>query len=1481
MKNIYQKLLFIGIIAVLAVSNSFGQTTIVEEDFDSNSTWSYTNDIPFFDNGTDGRYGVFPASTNSNLDNANFSGNVLFENDLDDEGDNGTTGFATVSFGNIDVSGYTSVEITFDYQFIDYNANNDEGKYQVFYDNTGQGEVFLADGSVSAEENTSGTVTLSVPPGTNSVSLDVAVRNNGASGYSAFDNFEITGVIASSDTQVNFDSASTSVNEDDGTVDLVLSILNEDAINSTSVEVALTSGNASDIDNYTTQTVTFPAGSTANETVTITITDNMIDEADKNLTFTLQNISGGNNAQIGSQNTFDLTIVDDDLAAPIALPYTEDFSNCATAEWITFDEAGTTNSWTCGGGEYQMNGFSGSGDDIDWLISDFRINFDDFSTVNIDVTTQERFGDAINQPGEFRLAYSTDYDGLGDPTTGTWTDLTFDPNNTSTGSTLSAASTVSVDASSVTGTAFVAFVYDQAQGAGSEDWRVQNVEITGVPNTSNDSNSDIAITAFDPTDNIDYSSFTATSGLTDANAIQIGEFEIRDGGATNNDTDSQSTTLTEVTIDITNFDNLAAIALFDGTSNVAEITSVTGSNDFTGLSLSAADDANKTFSLYATFNTSVVDNEQLQANVTSATADVAGSLFSAVDAGGATTPSTGNDNRIEVTATDLVFNQQPSDVGVNSVMSPAPTVEALDSNLNIDLDFTSAVSLVANSGSFAGSATSSENAVSGVSTFSNLVFDATATGVTLTASSGALNTDTSSAFDVIVAPIVIAQEDFDGSSPSWSNDIADQTFVDPTTSDEGLFIQASSNIGSGNTAFGRDTQGETGEPTLGSTFTFTFEDIAVSNFSNITLEFDYYVLANAEEGSYQLIIDGVAQPAVEFYNDPDTTPAQGTISENIGTASTVGLVITGSLNGGSDIMEYDNFRIEGDYDGDLIYASGAWTPSAPSGSTSADDVLVQNGTYSTSGDISVNSITVLSDATVNINSTDVLTVGSSINNNGNIIFNSDAAGTAQLADATGITVRGDITTERFIPAGDNNRRVFRFLSSSVSTTTSIRDNWQEGATSNTDNPASGFGTHITGSTTDGMNGFDGTTSGQSSLLVFDNVTQTWSSIDNTDVNTLETGNAYNLFVRGDRSIVLSNASQTPTNTTLRATGSVDIGSVDLSADLAAGDAEWSLVGNPYQAIVDFNSLTFTGDINSNNLYIWNANASTEGAYEVIDNATPAQQLIQPGQSFFVQNSNTVNTAPGLEFTEAAKNTSGMVTSVFDVSQIAIADLELYNTDNIKLDVIKFRFEAGANNGIDDFDGGKLLNPTENLAAVNSNTLLALERRDIPQEDEIIPLSVNQYQFNQYEFRLNTSNWDDAIKVYVVDSYLNTQTLIDENNIYSFSVDSNIPESISTDRFSLMFDNTTLGINDNSFGKSFSLYPNPTNDGLFSIKTQNLNTGDIEIRIHNLMGQQVMKQNYKAESNREININASDLSSGVYMVEFSQNNQNFTTKLIIQ
>ncbi|WP_412984108.1 T9SS type A sorting domain-containing protein [Pontimicrobium sp. IMCC45349] len=169
--------------------------TIALQDFDSTTPeWGYNNDISFFDNnwGTDGYYGIIDISSASPINNSNMQGNILGENDLDDEG-NGTTGFATVSFETIDISNFDFVTLSFDWDVVGYNANNDDARYEVFYDGIGQGEVYLLNGGVDAQTN-EGSVSLNIPNTVNTISLNIEIRNNGNTGYSGFDNIKLTGI---------------------------------------------------------------------------------------------------------------------------------------------------------------------------------------------------------------------------------------------------------------------------------------------------------------------------------------------------------------------------------------------------------------------------------------------------------------------------------------------------------------------------------------------------------------------------------------------------------------------------------------------------------------------------------------------------------------------------------------------------------------------------------------------------------------------------------------------------------------------------------------------------------------------------------------------------------------------------------------------------------------------------------------------------------------------------------------------------------------------------------------------------------------------------------------------------------------------------------------------------------------------------------------------------------------------------------------
>lgn len=250
-------------------------------------------------------------------------------------------------------------------------------------------------------------------------------------------------------------------------------------------------------------------------------------------------------------------------------------------------------------------------------------------------------------------------------------------------------------------------------------------------------------------ENIDYLSYQqsdmATNGTTDA--LKIAEFQIRDGGVLNNDADAIETKLTAIAFQIVNSANIRQLALCspDGTTVYSAKTIAGGSVSFTGLNdvgLTAADDNNQTFAVYASFKTSVTDNQQLRLSVLSATAS--GSAFSSADAGGTQTLIEGDFNRIEVTATSLSFNTL-SNAGVGLALSPQPEVTAVDVNDVRDLDFISTVTLSTSPALAVAGNTASPS--SGLAVFTSFSINNTASGVTVLASGGGLS-GVSNAIDV-------------------------------------------------------------------------------------------------------------------------------------------------------------------------------------------------------------------------------------------------------------------------------------------------------------------------------------------------------------------------------------------------------------------------------------------------------------------------------------------------------------------------------------------------------------------------------------------------------------------------------------------------------------------------------------------------------------------------------------------------------------
>jgi len=285
---------------------------------------------------------------------------------------------------------------------------------------------------------------------------------------------------------------------------------------------------------------------------------------------------------------------------------------------------------------------------------------------------------------------------------------------------------------------------------------VDNISWTGF-SSSNDTDSEGADTGSQPT-GVNISSVTNDDSN---NPVSVFEIEIYDWGTA----DGLPTKVTNIRLkpNTTNtaswLKNIQGVIVDDGTNYLTpssvNITDTEIDIAFSSTELNVADNSTTEVNIAVYLNTSNIEDNKILSFMVDVddhgfTADASGSAFKAVFDGG---DFYSNDFTIDVTATELQYLQQPSDVAVNSVMTPDVEVAYTDENGNVDVDMDGADMTVTSTGTFDGSATTTETTSLGIATFDNLVFSAQGTDETITATDdddyiGTNETIVSSTFDV-------------------------------------------------------------------------------------------------------------------------------------------------------------------------------------------------------------------------------------------------------------------------------------------------------------------------------------------------------------------------------------------------------------------------------------------------------------------------------------------------------------------------------------------------------------------------------------------------------------------------------------------------------------------------------------------------------------------------------------------------------------
>lgn len=610
-----------------------------------------------------------------------------------------------------------------------------------------------------------------------------------------------------------------------------------------------------------------------------------------------------------------------------------------------------------------------------------------------------------------------------------------------------------------------------------------------------------------------------------------------------------------------------------------------------------------------------------------------------------------------------------------------------------------------------------------------------------------------------------------------------------------------------------------------------------------------------------------------------------TIAGNVSIPSGVNLILNGVLTStgtrtltiasGANVTIGNTSGLEtatGTFSGGKTFTTGAnYLVSVATTTPLGVDVSANN--FSTTESITLNSALSVSGSLSfgNVNSKTITT-------DGNLTLKSTSLGTACISDLTnggansGNTISGNVTVERYIPA----KRAWRLLTAPLkdgSTSNTIGANWQ--GTANEGlllfSPATYQTQTMTGYTTGG---------GSPNIWKYNSTSTQWQSIADISTEGLfssTVNNGFLVFATGPSNS--SNIASGSTDTTLKPVGQLITGSVNYA--LTAN--KYHLIGNPYASPLDTEAMV-QAHANSK-AYMVDPTISTVGGYVTFDGSnwsvlpSGSDKYIQSGQGFFLK-STTGGTFTIAETHKVSGNTNTwfqITTTDTSADKIRVMLYKQSNSTWQLADGILAVNSASGNDEVDAVDTDKMSNFNENLWFKNGTSNLAIEYRGLPAAGTLQPLQLTGTSAQGYELRIKTENYSNSnLTPYLENTQTGALTAIPTDGsevavpFTGIAATSAAPDT----RFRIVYQSALHLEDTNSL--AVGVYPNPVNEGLFTVVVPQANT-PASYTLINLLGQEVQKGTLLTTNN---SIQVQPLTPGVYLLQVDQEGKQFTTKIMI-